>query len=46
MSLIERLGAHGARFPDSLVHGAVEAIWQGLAPAPAGPVPGRRRGAA
>ena len=34
VAVFERLGAHGSRFPDVLVQGAVESIWQGFAPPP------------
>lgn len=32
VAVFERLGAHGARVPDSLVRGAVDAMWSGFAP--------------
>ncbi len=37
VAVFERLGAHGARFPDSLVRGAVDALWQGFASATSRP---------
>jgi AcrR family transcriptional regulator len=34
VAVFERLGAHGRRFPDALVQGAVASLWEGFAPAP------------
>ena len=41
--VFERLGAHGRRFPEVLVRGAVASIWRAFAPAPARQVKTRRR---
>ncbi len=43
VAVFERLGAHGSRFPDTLVQGAVASIWRGFAPARAGQAATRRR---
>ncbi len=43
VAVFERLGAHGRRFPEVLVRGAVASIWRGFAPAPARQVKTRRR---
>lgn len=36
VAVFERLGAHGARFPETLVKGAVASIWDGFAPVRSG----------
>jgi AcrR family transcriptional regulator len=33
VAVFEHLGAHNSRFPDSLIRGAVEWLWRGVAPA-------------
>ncbi len=43
VAVFERLGAHGRRFPDALVQGAVAAMWKGIAPPPPERPTARRR---